>query len=557
MCQRFVQGSIMSSDRAGSMPLEMRTVSHVLEANATTNPDKVAVIEAEGRSLTYRELDAEARRIARGFAELGVVRGDRVLVLMPDVAEFVLLWCGLSIHGAVEVPVNRAYKGAILARICNDSQAQIIVVAAEFIDRLEEIAGELTHLNHCVVYSTTDATFGHETSPQRLASRCRMTAYVALFGNSTPGPGPAPAFNDLMALMFTSGTTGNSKGVMVTHAHAYACAVQCSKCFDVSPASVLYTAGLPLFHCAGQWEITYAAFIHHATVVIRNGYKNAHFWADVRQHGCTATTLLGAVGTFLWKQPPTPLDRDHSLRTALFAPILANHREFTERFGVRVASAYGSTELPCVSVLRPGDAVPERTCTGSVESAYEVRILDDADRELPCGELGEICVRPREPWSMLTGYWNQPGYSARAFRNLWYHTGDAGYLDALGRLYFVDRLTDSMRRRGENVSATEVEQEILQHPNVLECAVYPVPDEYTEQEIMASVVARTGERLDLLSLVQHVDARLPYFMVPRYWNLLPELPKTPTGKPQKGSLRAIGVTATTWDRVKAGIKLTR
>jgi crotonobetaine/carnitine-CoA ligase len=236
---------------------------------------------------------------------------------------------------------------------------------------------------------------------------------------------------------------------------------------------------------------------------------------------------------------------------------MAEHEAFAARFGVRISTAYASTEnpVPCVHFL--GEPYPNNQCVGYPLPDFEVRVFDELDRDQPPGVMGEICVRPKGSWDIMLGYWNQPEATARAFRNLWYHTGDAGYRDAEGRIYFVDRLTDSMRRRGENISSMEVEDEINQHPDVLECAVFPVAAEHGEQEVMAAITSKPGRKIDPVEMIRFLDRRMPYFMVPRHLDFVNNLPKTPTGKVQKYILREKGVTATTWDRVAAGVKLTR
>lgn len=538
-----------------TFPLQNRTFGEVISHFAKASPDKTAIAAPDGMRLTYAEFDRLASRYAHGFADLGIKAGDPVLVMLPDVTDYLLVWAGLARLGAIEVPTNTSYKGALLAHIFNDSRAHTIIVAGRFLEKLNEVAAELTSLGRLVIWPEEDGKAA-DLSPA-LARRCTIVPFSALKAQADTPFSNAPAFHDPMAIMFTSGTTGPSKGVVVSHAQAFAYTLKCSLCYDTTDESVLYTAGLPLFHCAGQWAICYAAFLYGATVVVRNGFRNEYFWKDVREFGCTGTLLLGAVGTFLWKEPPRAEDRDHTLKAVLMAPVIAEHAAFVERFGVRIGSCYGSTELPPVSVLRPGEEIPNRACTGRLQDDYEVRILDEFDREMSIGQAGEICVRPKDPWGLTTGYWMRHDATAKAFRNLWFHTGDAGYVDDLGRLYFIDRLTDSMRRRGENVSATEVEQEVLKHPDVIECAAYPVWDENTEQEIAAAIVPRPGASPDFAEMVTWLAPRLPYFMVPRYWRAVSALPRTASGKVQKYVLRESGITPDTWDRVAAGVKISR
>jgi len=294
-----------------------------------------------------------------------------------------------------------------------------------------------------------------------------------------------------------------------------------------------------------------------ATAVLRQGYKNEYFWADIAKYECTVTFLLGAVANFLWQQPETDDDAKNSLERVGMVPLIAEYEGFAKRFGLQLTTGYASSESAMPTVIVAGDPMISSRCIGPVRDEYEVAIFDEHDRGLPVGEMGEICVRPAETWSLMQGYWKRPEATAKAFRNLWYHTGDAGYRGEDGCIYFVDRLTDSMRRRGENISSMEVEGDINQHPEVLECAVFPVWDENTEQEVMAVITPKPGSEIDPAELIRFLNRLMPYFMIPRYIEFTEALPKTPTGKIQKFSLRERGVTADTWDRVAAGVALER
>ena len=236
---------------------------------------------------------------------------------------------------------------------------------------------------------------------------------------------------------------------------------------------------------------------------------------------------------------------------------MTEHKQFRERFGVEISTGYGSTESPCPVIHHFNEPLPNHQCVGFPTGRYDVKILDENDQVCTTGIVGEICTRPRAPWEIMLNYWRQPEYTAKVFRNLWYHTGDAGYQDDEGRLYFVDRLTDSMRRRGENISSMEVEDEVNQHPDVLECAVFPVLAEHSEQEVMAVITPQTDVTIEPEKLIRFLEQRMAYFMIPRYIEFTEAIPKTPTGKMEKYKLRAKGVTPKTWDRVAAGIKLSR
>lgn len=542
---------------AVDVKLEERTLGQLIAKQARDLGDKVFVQTTDGETLTYRDLHLRSNQLAHGLAELGIEHQEPVLVMMPDTTDFLLIWAALGKRGAIQVPINLAYQKSILKRICNDSMAKSIFIDIHFLDRLEEICDELESLEKLILYSEDKGTNLEESVPQKLAERCQTVRFSTLLSESTEEVGEGPRFNDLLAIMYTSGTTGASKGVCITQSHAFCYADSAAEIFHLCSSDRFYSSGLPLFHVGCQWAVCYATLIYGGAVVLRQGYSNDNFWPDVKNHDCTVVFLLGAIANFLWQQPRSPDDHETTLTKVGMFPVIPEHEAFCERYGVEIAAAYASTECPTPIIHHFGDPFPNNQCVGYPTGKYEVTILDEDDRECPTGQMGEICVRPKGPWEILSGYWRQPEYTAKAFRNLWYHTGDAGYQDKEGRFYFVDRLTDSMRRRGENISSMEVEDEINQHPDVLECAVFPVWDEHTEQEVMAVITPKPGSTIDPKELIVFLNARMAYFMIPRYLDFQDDIPKTPTGKIQKYKLREKGVTPTSWDRVQAGVKLSR
>ena len=441
-------------------PLEERTVGRILALAAAEFEDTPLIVEAGGDTISYRQMDERATRIARGLASLGIEKGDPVLFMMPDGIDLAALWCGLARRGAPEVPINLAYRGAFLRRIVNDSLARTIVIDTGFLDRLEAIAEEILHLERCIVYPELP-----ETLPERVAGRFETLPFETLDEGSGAALEDGPTYRDLIGIMYTSGTTGASKGVMVCHAHAYRYAWNVTRNHAVGRGDRYYSAGLPLFHIAGQWGVLYGSMLRGATVILRRGYRNEYFWKDIAEHSATSVFLLGAIANFLWQQPESPRDEETPLQHVGMYPVIPEHEAFARRFGVKIASGYGSTENPGPCFHPPGTPFPNNQCVGELSEHAEVRIVDENDLEVPRGTVGEICVRPRNPWEIMVGYWRNPEATARAFRNLWYHSGDAGYMDEQGRLYFVDRVSDSLRRRGENISSMEVEDEVNQHPD--------------------------------------------------------------------------------------------
>lgn len=527
--------------------IETATLAHVLARRLVDAGDKPWILTAAGR-FTYREVDRLACRLANGLVRLGVGRGDTVLLMLNNCIEFIALWCALAKIGAIEVPVNCHYKGRLLAHLVNNSAARVIIADGEFLPRLAEVVHAFSALSTVVVYGAAP-----ELGPDALPGAARLVPYAEILADDEQFAAFSPAPWDQLAVMYTSGTTGPSKGVIVTHGHAFEYARGVIDMLDLRPDDVYY-APLPLFHIAGQWAVVYAAAIAGATAVLPDSFGPARFWPTCRQDRATCSFLLGAMANLLYRQPPVVDDADNPLERVLIVPLIPEVEKFKQRFGVLVSTTWGGTEMNCPT--RSGFELPNaRTCGRVDTELYEVRIVDANDNEVPPGVAGEAVVRPKKPWIVMAGYWRHPEWTEQAWRNLWLHTGDMLMADADGNLYFVDRVKDAIRRRGENISSMEVEQEINAHPDVLETAVIPVAAEVTEQEVMAVIVPKPGRTPAPEALIAFLGDRLPYFMVPRYLEFASELPKTPTGKIQKYTLRARGVTAATWDRVQAGVSV--
>ena len=529
---------------------DAQTLHQVLARRAASRGD-APWIAGEERSWTYRDVDSMSNRVANSLAVLGVAKGETVLVMLPDCVEFIAAWCGLAKLGAVQVPVNTHLRGSVLSHVVNDSRARTMIVHARFLDRLAGVgAGRVESL--IVLGGMPGGAPGGW--PAALARLERAPFSVLLEAPDTPVT-DGPAATDLVAVLYTSGTTGPSKGVMISHIQAYEYARSVVELLELAPGDVYY-APLPLFHIAGQWGVAYATCLVGAQAVLARPFSVGAYWPDVRRHRATATFLLGAMANFLFQQPEAEDDADNPLERALVVPLLPEIEAFKRRFGCLVSTTWGATEFN-VPTRSTFNLANDRTCGRVAEDRYEVRIVDALDREVAPGIPGEAVVRPREPWLTMIGYWGRPDWTAAAWRNLWLHTGDMLMRDEEGNLYFVDRTKDAIRRRGENIYSMEVEQEIVAHPDVVECAVIPVASEHTEQEVMAVVVPRPGAALDPAALIGFLTPRMAYFMVPRYVEVVDALPKTQTGKIRKYTLRERGLTPGTWDREAAGIRLRR
>ncbi len=517
-------------------PLAERTLGAVAERRLKRAPDAWAIRGPE-RSLTTAQLHEEALAVAGGFAAQGIAAGEAVLLFLDNHVDYIVAWWALGLTRRIEVPVNTAYKGSILVHLINNSKARAIVVDDRHLPVLMEVAHQLDTLELLVVRGAVP------TAP----SKWRVMPWAELRG-AREQPAKLQPW-DIVGIMYTSGTTGPSKGVRVTHAHAYGYASPAV--LDLSGENDVALCNLPLFHIGGQWAIVYNNLIAGGHSVILPRFSAGSFWADVREWGCTSTMLLGAMANFLYRQPPKPDDREQPMRRVLMSPVIAQLDEFKARFGITdVCTGYGLTEGSTPISAPTGYATPGRC--GWVRPDFEVKLVDENDIEVPDGQSGELIVRSKEPWMLMDGYHGMPEATVKLWRNQWLHTGDALRREPDGQYVFIDRMKDAVRRRGENVSSFEVEKEINEHPAVLESAVIAVTSDATEDEIKACVVLRPGKAVTHEALLEFLDQRLPYFMVPRYVEFIDAMPKTPTEKIRKQALRDLGVTPATYDREAAG-----
>jgi crotonobetaine/carnitine-CoA ligase len=355
-----------------------------------------------------------------------------------------------------------------------------------------------------------------------------------------------------MAIMYTSGTTGPSKGVEMTHVHAYTYASREDAERPRSDDRILVM--LPMFHLAGQWYGAYQSVIAQATAVIQPAFSVSRFWDWIRHFTITETVMLGAVAELLQQTEPRPDDADNPLSLAIMAPLASNLERFRTRFGIEVGAVYGMSEIGAVMFSEPADVVPGEAGLG--REGYELRLVDDVGNDVRDGVAGELLVRPESPLQVMRGYHGLPKDTAETIVDGWVHTGDMFKRDPAGHYYFVDRRKDALRRRGENISSFEVERTLNEFPDVYESAVVAVPSALGEDEIKAVVVPRDGRQIDCAELTRFLVERMPYFMVPRYVEVVDELPKTPTQKVQKHMLRR-PAGDDVWDREAAGIRVGR
>jgi crotonobetaine/carnitine-CoA ligase len=509
-----------------ALPPGRRTLPALLELQADSHGDR-PIVRADGVDLTVAELRDRVARRAGCLASAGIEPGDAVASLSENRLELVELWLACAWLGALYVPVNTALRGGQLAHVLHDAGVRLLVAEPELLPVLEPVRAELPALGQV----------------------WRIDDYLD-YGAPLPPVEAAPG--DACTVLYTSGTTGPSKGVLCPNAQWYWWGVATSEVLGVRAGDVLYTC-LPLFH-TNALNTFVQALVAGAVFAPGPRFSASQLWRRLAESQATVTYLLGAMIHILSSREPDPFEREHRVRIAL-APATPSAlcEPFRERFGIELVDGWGSTEANVVLATTP---VAPPGSMGSVVRGFEARVVDEHDEPVPAGAPGELVVRSDEPYAFANGYLGLPDKTLESWRNLWLHTGDRVVRDEAGWFWFVDRMKDSIRRRGENVSSYEVEAVLAAHPDVAAAAVVPTPSELGEDEVLAFVVLREGATLDPVELVRFCEPRLAYFAIPRFVELVDELPLTANGKIEKFRLRERGVSERTWDREAAGSRST-
>ncbi|MCW4355208.1 AMP-binding protein [Hoyosella sp. YIM 151337] len=496
-----------------------RTIRFAIDHAASTSPDAPALV-FEGRTYTNQELRSAALIRLGAIQRRNVDRGLPVLVMLNNTDEAVITWLALALGGYTEVPVNTAVVGETLAHLCTDSGATTIITEAEFVERLPKVAaGRVLDVLLIPATGSADASDGR----------------LLIDDVGRPGAPVARGEMDLAAVMYTSGTTGPSKGAQLTERHAFTYAESVAQILDLQRGDVYY-APLPLFHIAGRWAVVYASLQRGACTVLVRRFSISSFWRDVRHNDVTVTFLLGAMAQFLLNGAPSPEDATNPLERVLMVPLIEGLDEFRSRFGVRVVTCFASTEANVP--LASGWDVGVEDGAGQPRPGFTLRLVDEAGVDVAPGQRGELLVATDEEGMYLTGYINNPEATAHALADGWLHTGDVFVCDRHGRYHFVDRLKDALRKRGENISSFEVEREVRSHPAVLECAVVGIASEHSEEDVVAFVELDPDiDSVSAQDIRDHVRARAPKFLVPDHVFFVSAFPLTPTGKIQKFELR--------------------
>ena len=515
----------------------------ILRRRAEEHPDRDFLRVSKGPWIGYGEVNARANRVANALIARGLAPGEAVSTLLPNVEENLATWFGIQKAGGVQCPVNLAYRGAFLSWVLNLPRSRFLVIDQAYLGRLEQIAGDLPSLEHVIVVPAS------EREGPDPAVRWEMFEEFADAPDSEPGV--EVSWVDDARIMFTSGTTGRSKGAIKQHASDYFSGRTYIEVCEVTAEDTFFSC-LPLFHSNAQVLGTYPALIAGARIAFVERYSSSRFWTQVIDAQATIFNTVSAINYFIWNTPRGELDRAHHVSRVMAMPAPKDvYEPFEERFGIRFIEGYGLTETGMVT-YHPPHLSPRPGSCGVTTPGFEVSIVQPGtDLPLPPNTPGEIVVDMKMPNIVMRAYAGMPEKTAEDFRNLKLHTGDLGRMDDEGYVYFLDRVKDYIRRRGENVSSMEVEAVFTSHEDVLEAAAVGVKADEgasAEDEILICLVPREGRTVDAAALLDWCEERMPYFALPRYLRVLDALPKTPTERVRKVELRDAGITADTFDR---------
>ncbi len=502
--------------------------------------------------LSAREMDLASNRLAHSLREIGVEHGDRVATLLENRAEQVISFFAVLKLGAVQVPINTAYKGEFLRHQLSDSGAKVFIVQGDFASRAVEVVGADTTpaLTHCITVDPADAV---------IDARPVIEWQDALAaGSDDPITGADVRPGDLACFIYTAGTTGPSKGCMLPHNYIVSLADQIARAWQRRPDDVVLTP-LPLFHFNAISVCVVGSLVTGGGAAIERRFSVSNFWPEIKRTGATMVSMLGSPAILIANADDHPDQQGHRLRLCAAAPMPPDtDRLWQERFGCTTFSGgYGLTEASLISMLDAGEPNKPGAAGKPNRVEFDVRLVDDDDVEVTTGEVGEIVCRPNGPNLMFAGYWNRPDSTVEATRNLWFHTGDLGRIDDDGYLYFVDRKKDALRRRGENISSFEMEKVLFGHSAVRDAAVHAVPSPLGEDDVKVTVVLQDDATVSEEELCRWVAERVPFFAIPRYIEFRADLPRNPVGRVLKYQLRDEGVTEQTWDREAAGVTFER
>ena len=497
----------------------MNSIRRLFEDSVSRTPDKVFFI-FKNEEKTYKEFIETVNRVANGFLSLGVKKGDKVAILLPNCLEFPYSWLAANMIGAVMVPVNTRFVTSEVKYILNHSEVRVLVTADKYLEGLEGIRKNLSHLEIIISIDTSDETYA--------------IPYSKLLDNSPELKGVDIDQEDLAVILYTSGTTGNPKGCMASHDYFVHLAEVEARLFELSDRDRVLTAQ-PFYYMDPQWN-TLMVMTRNASLVLAEKFSTSAFWDEIRHYDVTSFYCIGSMTSFLFNMPPSDLDKKHNLRmvqTSGISPYI--HKAWEERFNVPVYEVYASSETTAdIAVTLDMDRKVGTKCIGRPLWYREIKIVDDDEGEVPDGTVGEIVVKRGR--GMMQGYYKDPEATEHAFRGGWFHSGDLAFKDEDGDYHFVGRKKDIIRRGGENISAAAVEHVIINHPKVMDAAVIPVPDKIRGEEVKAYVVLKESRKVTYEEIAEYCEENLGAFKVPRYYEFRNSLPKTPSERVQKRKL---------------------
>jgi crotonobetaine/carnitine-CoA ligase len=510
-----------------------KTIRELLETRARLTPDAVFGIYKE-REITFRTLDARVNRLANGLSDLGITAGQRVAVILSNHPDHVFTFFALAKLGAVWVPINTNLRGASMEFVIEQSAPRALIVDAEFWHYLRPISA----VNKIVTLIIRRL--------EKLAEMPDALDFAVVAKGQAASPHAAATVDEIRSIFFTSGTTGPPKGAPLTEKMLTTCAAAAGRAADVRPADV-FLLWEPVYHTSGA-QMCVLALMAPVRLAIVPRFSASRFWDQIRKYQVTKLHYLGGILDILLKQPPGPNDRNHSVQIAFGAGChKGTWKVFERRFGVEIREVYGMTEASCFTTLNQSGKV------GSIGQPYpyfEIRIVDDNGQPVKAGQSGEILLRGKEPGLIVQGYLENSVGGGVEMRDGWLYTGDLAYCDDEGDYYYLGRKRDSFRRRGENISAWEVERVINAHPEIEESAVVGVQAEVGEQDLKAYIKFAAGCVLDPLDVIKWCEPRMPYYQIPRYIKFVDAFEKTPTQRISKDRLSRDG--ADCWDLEKSG-----
>lgn len=503
------------------------TLNSALASAVERWPDRI-FLKIDGASVTFAEFEDAVGRLAGGLRAVHAVgRGDRVAVLMRNSLACEHTWFATNRLGAIWVPINTEFRGLGLEHAVKLADATVFVADADLVDVLA------VALARAGIDAPIVTAGGPREAVHRLADLYQDSVAAEVVQHS-----------DTAAFLYTSGTTGRSKACVLSHRYFTSQARIAMRDFGLRHDDVLYCP-FPLFHADATALTTVPALLLGATAAIGRRFSASGFWDEVRETGATVFDFMGATLSILAKAEPRPDDADNPVRLAWGVPVPESIEVFEKRFGLTVVELYGSVEANIPITQRFDQPRVPGSC-GTVIDEFEVCIGDDDDELVPAGVVGELLIRPKVPFSTFSGYYGNPEATTTAQRNMWFHSGDLAKMDEDGNVFFIGRKKEAIRRRGENISAFEVEESVREHPAVLDCAAFGIKSDLTEEEVMVAIVLQPNATdVTEESVWEFCRERMARFQVPRYIEFVDQLPKTPTGKVEKFKLQEAGVTART------------